>query len=130
MHRHPATRTVGVFWFDCHIHARQMSGERATIGATLLGTRTGSRCVLLVVIGLVCRNGLFDILKPEPQLIGIELLRTPAKLRALQLTQKMPKAVILRQRMVALGDRSVTFHPRRREQRLQRFNLLWELRWG
>jgi hypothetical protein len=43
-------------------------------------------------------------------------------LRALQLAQQMPQPVILRQRPVALGDRGVTFGPRRRQQRLQRFD--------
>ena len=83
------------------------------------------------------RNDLLDILKRQPQLIAIELLRAPAKLCALQLTQQMPQAVILRQRLVALGnrrvalgDRGVTLHPRRRQQRMQRFNVRWELRCG
>jgi len=44
-------------------------------------------------------------------------------LRALQLTQEMPQAVILRQRLVALGDCCVTLCTRRRHQRMQRFNV-------
>jgi hypothetical protein len=39
----------------------------------------------------------------------------------------MPQAVILRQGLVALGDRGVTLRTRRRDQRLQRFNIGWKL---
>jgi hypothetical protein len=52
----------------------------------------GSRRILLVFAGFICRNGLFDILERQPQLLGIELLRTSAKLRALELAQKMARA--------------------------------------
>jgi len=74
MHRRPAARAVGVVGLDRHIHARQMSGERATIGAALLGVRASGHRVLLVVVSLLCRNDLLDILQRQTQLIGIELL--------------------------------------------------------
>jgi hypothetical protein len=85
--------------------------------------RVPAHCALLVIVGLVCRNDLLDILKRQTQLIGIKLLRAPAELRALQLTQEVPQAVILRQRLVALGDRGVTLRTCRRQQRMQRFNV-------
>ena len=61
------------------------------------------------------------------QLIRIELLRTPAKLHALQLRQQMLQPIILRPYLVALSDRGITLRPRRHEQRLRRFDLGWKL---
>ena len=72
--------------------------------------------------------GLLDILQRQQQLLGIELLRAPAELRALQLAQEMTQAIILRQRLVALGDRGVTLGTRRRKQRMQRFDIGGKLR--
>ena len=43
-----------------------------------------------------------------------------AKLRALQLAQQMPQAIILRQHVVALRDRGIALRVRRRKLRLQR----------
>jgi hypothetical protein len=97
MHRRAATWAVRVFRLDRHIDMWQMGGGRAPVGATLVGARPGSRGILLVFTGFICRNDLFDILKRQPQLLGIELLRTSAKLRTLQLAQKMAQPIILRQ---------------------------------
>lgn len=58
------------------------------------------------------------------------ILRTPAELRALQLAQQMPQAIDLRQRLVALRERGVALHTRRREQRLQRVDIHRKLRFG
>ena len=66
----------------------------------------------------------------EQQLLGIELLRTAAELRALQLAQQMPQAIDLRQRLVALRERGITLSACRREQRLQRFDIHRQLRCG
>jgi hypothetical protein len=44
-------------------------------------------------------------------------------LRTLQLPQEMPQAVDLRQCLVALRDRDVTLRTRRRDQRVQRFDV-------
>ena len=79
--------------------------------------------VFLVVGGLVAGNGLLDILERQKQLLGIELLRSPAELSTLQLAQEMPQAINLRKRMIALRDRGVTLRTRRRDQRMQRFNI-------
>ena len=69
---------MGVLGLDRHIDARQMGGERAAIGTALVATLLRGRRVLLVVARLVRRNGLLDVLQGEKQLLGIELLRTPA----------------------------------------------------
>src|SRR5208337_3590246 len=98
------------------------------IDAALFDTRPCGHWVLLVVVGLVAGNGLLDILKCQKQLLGIELLRTPAELRTLQLAQEMPQAINLRQRLVALRDRGVTLRMRRRDQCMQRFNVGRKLR--
>ena len=66
-----------------------MGGKRAAIDTALLGPRSCGHGVLLVVGSLVAGNGLLDVLKRQKQLLGIELLRTAAELRALQLAQEM-----------------------------------------
>ena len=94
-----ATRAVRVFGFDRHIDARQMSGKRATIGAALVRARAFvATAFFLSSPGLAPGNRLLDILERQKQLFGIKLLRTPAKLRTLQLAQEMPQAINLRQR--------------------------------
>ena len=95
-----------------------------------MSSRTCGQRVPLVVVGFVCRNDLFDILERQKQLLGIELLRAPAELCALQLAQQMPQPVILRQRLVALGKRGVALGPRRCEERLQRVDVDRQLRCG
>ena len=110
-----------------HVDARQMGGKRAAIGAALLGALAAPAGSFLSSLGLVAGNGLLDILDRQKQLLGIELLRTAAELRALQLAQKMPQPIHLRQRLVALGDRRVALRARRRKQRLQRVDIRWKL---
>lgn len=63
----------------------QMGGKRTAIGPALVGAYLGGRRVLLVVGGFGRRDGLLDILERQSELVRIELLRTPAKLHALQL---------------------------------------------
>ena len=124
------TCALPIFRRDRHIDARQMVGKRATVGAAFLGARPGSRRILLVFVGFICRNHLFDILKRKTQLLGIELLRTAAKLRALQLAQKMAQPIILRQCLVALDNRGITLGTRCHEERLQRVDVHRQLRCG
>jgi len=76
---------MGILWLDRHMNARQMEGKRTAIGAALPGTGARRHWVSFVGIGFDRRNGLLDILKRQRELIRIELLRTPAKLKALQL---------------------------------------------
>ena len=123
MHRGAATRAIGVFRRDRHVDMRQMPGKRAAAGAALVGARAGARRVLLVVGRRVAGNRLLDVLDRQKQLLGIELLRAPAELRALQLTQQIPQAIHLRQRLIALGDCGVPLRLCRGEERLQRFDV-------
>jgi hypothetical protein len=60
---------------------------------------------MLVAVGFGGRNGLLDILKRQLQLVRIELLRPAAKLHSPQLMQQVLQAVILRKRLVTLGNR-------------------------
>jgi len=60
---------MGVVGLDRHVHARQMAGKRAAIGAALLGALARPRRVLLVVVGFGRRNGLLDILERQIELI-------------------------------------------------------------
>jgi hypothetical protein len=99
------------------MNARQMGGKRATIGAALLGALARSRRVLLILACLVTRNGLLDILERQSKLVRIKLLRAPAELHAPQLLQQMLQAVILRQHLVALGNRRIPLGKRCREPR-------------
>ncbi len=122
--------SVRVVRLDRHIDMGQMGGERAPVGATLFGARLGSRGILLVFTGFICRNDLFDILKRQPQLLGIELLRASAKLRTLQLAQKMAQPIILRKCLVALDNRGITLGTRCHEQRLQRVDVHRQPRGG
>jgi hypothetical protein len=71
---------------------------------------------------------LLDIFQGQSQLLGIELLRTPAELCTLQLPQQVPQAIDLRQRLVALDNRCVALGARRCDQRLQRFDVGRKLR--
>jgi hypothetical protein len=112
MHGRAAARAIGVFGRNHHMNARQMGGKRATIGAALLGTLARPHWVMLVVGGFGYRNGLLDILKRQLQLVLIELLRPAARLHALQLMQHVLQAVILRQRLVPLGNRRIILRTR------------------
>jgi hypothetical protein len=123
MHRRLATRTVHVFGLDRHVNARQVGGKRTAIGATLFATRPCGGRVRPIGGGFVRGKGLLDIFERKLQLLGVKLLRTPAKLRALQLAQQMPQAIDLRQRMVALDERRITLRTRRRDQRMERFDI-------
>jgi hypothetical protein len=87
-----------------------------SIVTSTIGPRPGGYRVLLVVGGLIRRNGLLDVLDREKQLLGIKLLRAPAELHTLQLAQQMPQAIDLRQCLVARGNRSVTLGARGRHQ--------------
>jgi hypothetical protein len=102
---------------------RQMGGKRATIGATLVAAPSGGGRILLVIGGFIAGDGLLDIFQGQKQLLGIELLRTPAELRTLQLAQQMPQAINLRKGMIALYDRGVTLRTRRRDQHMQRIDI-------
>jgi len=105
------------------MHARQMGGKGATVGAALLGALARRRRVPLVVGRFGGRNRLLDILKRQRELVRIELLRALAKLHAPEMLQ----AVILCQRMVALGNRRIPLHQRRRQPRLQHCDIGWKL---
>jgi len=126
MHGGPAARAIGVSGLDRHMHARQVAGKRATIGTALIGAGARSNWVLFVVGSLGARNRLLDVLERQMQLVLIELLRAAAELRPLQLAQKMSQAVIMREGLVALRNRSVTLCARRREKRLQDFDIGWK----
>ena len=130
MHGRPTAGAIGVFRLDRHIHARQMGGQRAAIDAALFAARPGGHWIPLVVVGLAAGNGLLDVLERQKELLGIELLRPPAELRTLQLAQQMPQTIKLGRRLVALGERGITLRPRRREERLQRFDIHRQLRCG
>ena len=104
-----------------------MGGKRAAPGAALLRAGAGALLVPPVVGGLVRGDGLLDILERQGELVRVELLGAAAELRTLQLAQEVPQPIHLRQRLVALGDRSVALGACRHNQRLQRLGVGWKL---
>ena len=100
-----------------------MHWKRTAVGAALGGTCRGDSRVVLLLARLVASDGLLDILECQKHLLGIEPLRTPAELRTSQLPQQVPQPINLRQRAVTLGERGVTLRTRRRNQRMQRFDV-------
>ena len=103
-----------------HVDMRQMARKRTALGAASVGACPGSGRVLPVRGRGLTGDGLLDVLERQLQLFGIELLRTPAELRTLQLAQQVPQPVILRQRLVALRTRGS-------EQRVQRVDVVGKL---
>ena len=100
-----------------------MRGQYVAAAASFFGAVGGTRRVLFVLGGLVGGNGLLNVLERQKQLLGIELLRAATEPRTLQLAQQMPQPIVLRQRLVALGDRRVALRARRRKQCLQRLDV-------
>jgi hypothetical protein len=123
MHRRAAAGAVGILWRNRHVDMRQMGRKCAAIGASLISALACTRKVLLVLGRLVAGDGLLDVLNRQLQLLGIELLRAAAELRALQLAQEMLQAFHPRQRLVALSNRGVALGARRHDQRLQRLGV-------
>ena len=56
---------------------------------------------------LGCRRGLLEVLQAELQLVGVELLRAPAELPALQLPDQEPQLLDLGLCRVTLGQSSI-----------------------
>jgi hypothetical protein len=95
MHGRTAARAIDVFRFDCLIDPRQMTRQRAAIGAPLFRPRLCGRRVGFVGRGFVRRNRLLGVLDRQKQLIGVELLGVAAELRPLQLPQQVTEVVVL-----------------------------------
>ena len=57
-----------------------MLGQRAAPGAPLFRVGRAQRRIGLFLFGLTRGNGLFEIFQSQVELVGIELLRTPAEL--------------------------------------------------
>ena len=54
-----------------------------------------------VLFGLARGNGLFEIFESQVELIGIELLRMPAEVHALQLANQLAQSVVLTSQLIA-----------------------------
>ena len=119
MHGRVAARAGLVLGLDRHMHARQMGGKGAALGAALFRAGASMFLVLPVVGGLARGDGLLDILERQGELVRVEFLGPTAELHALQLTQEMLQAIDLRQRLVARRTRLVALGERGRELRLQ-----------
>ena len=119
MHGRPAARAAGIGGRDGHVHARQMGRKRAALGSALLAAGPRRRRILLVV-GTRRPQWPADILS-QLQLLGIGL--SGGRTASGAIGQQMLQVIHPRQRVVALGDRSVSLNAHRRYQRLQRFDI-------
>jgi hypothetical protein len=115
MDRAAAARASGLFRFDDNLNPRQVLGQQAPPGAPLFRA------------GLGRGNCLFQIFQSQVELVGIELLRTPAEVHALQLAKQLAQSVALTSELIAffdeprlLGPFGVALGPRCQHQRAQR----------
>jgi hypothetical protein len=95
VHRTAAARTGGVFGLDDHFDPRQMIRQRTATGAPLFGPRAPQRRIGPLLIGLLGGERLLEILQPEIELVGIELLGTLAELNSLKLADQVAQAIVL-----------------------------------
>jgi hypothetical protein len=107
MHRPLAARACSVLWFDHHLDARQMRGQRLALRPSR--RRAPDRlCGVLCELGLGLCHRLLDLFQGELQLIGIKPLRAASETGALQLTKQVMQPLDLFNDMIALSDSSVT----------------------
>lgn len=106
----------------------EMLGQRAAGSPALLGTGAMQQRISLLLLRLDFGDGLFEILKREIQLVGIEPLRAAAVLHALKLAEQ---AVVLAGELVALGRKlrllgtlGIAFGPGHDEHRAQHTNVV------
>ena len=78
----------------------------------------------LLLFGLGRGNRLLEILQRQAELIGIEPLRVPAELHALQLADQLAQPVVLLGEPGLLGAFGIALGPRRQHQRTQRRDIL------
>ena len=96
--RAAAARAVAALDVDQHLIARQMRRQRAMIAvgpASRRGSRAVSAAIRRILRGLVRGDGLLQILQPELQLIGAQLLGAAAELVAQQALDQQPQLVVL-----------------------------------
>jgi len=117
VHRAATTRAGPVLGLDDEFDPRQMLGERAAAGAALSGTALPQPRVGLLLLGLGGGNRLLEIFQRQAELIGIEPLRVPAELHALQLADQLAQPVVLIGEPGLLRALGIALGPRRQHQR-------------
>jgi hypothetical protein len=85
LHRGPATRAGYVLRFDDDLDARQMFGQRAALGPPLCRPGAAQCRIGFLLLGLGFGNRLLKVLQRKVELVGVEPLRAPTELQALQL---------------------------------------------
>src|SRR6185312_15437869 len=110
-----------------------MLGQRAAAASALLGAGALQRRIGLLLLGFGFGNRLFNVLQRKTELVGIEFLGAPAKLRALELADQMAQTVILAGKLVARGGElglfgalGVAFGPDLDQRRAQRGDVVWQ----
>jgi len=117
VHRPAATGAGPVLGLDDYFNPRQMLRERAAAGSALLGTALPQPRVSPFLRGLGRGDRLLEILQRQAELIGIEPLRVPAELQALQLADQLPQPVVLIGEPGLLRAFGIALGPRRQHQR-------------
>src|SRR5215469_2229436 len=137
MHRAAAARASGLFRFDDNLNPRQVLGQRAPPGAPLFRAGLAQRRIGLLLFGLARGNGLFEIFQSQVELVGIELLRTPAEVHALQLANQVAQSVVLTSELIAffdeprlLGPFGVALGLRCQHQRAQHYDIVGKDLWA
>ncbi len=93
-----AARAVPVLDVDHFLVARQVRRQGAMITSRSFGAGTahaGRTRVLGLLSGLIGSDGLLEILEPELQLVGSQLLGAATKLVACQTLDQQPQLIVL-----------------------------------
>jgi hypothetical protein len=121
VHHAMTARTDRTLGRERDVDARKMSRQRSAVGATLLPLGIGRlfRRFLLVLFRILFGYRRFYILQHQLHLIGIKPFGPPAKLRALELSQKVVKPIVLFRHAPALLNGRVALARQRAHQRPQ-----------
>jgi hypothetical protein len=108
-----------------------MIGQRAATGAALFGPRAPQCRIRPLLISLLGGESLLEVLQPQVELIGIELLGTLAELHPLKLADQVAQTIVLASQPIALsgklrllGPFGITLGMRLPEQRMQRCDVI------
>src|SRR5512132_1363371 len=90
-----------------------MLGQSAAALPPLPAARLAHLRGRLLRFGIAFGDRLFKVLEPERQLVGIELLRAPAELHALQLADEVAQALVLILQLLTQGALGIQLSARR-----------------
>src|SRR6201981_2675696 len=129
MHCSAAAGAGSVVGLDDELDPREMIRQRATTGTPLLGASVPQRRINFLRFRFRTRDCLLEILQSQSELVGIKLLRAPAKLHALELADQMAQPIVLSGKLIVLVTQAGvlgTLGPRRQYQGAQRSDIVGE----